>query len=164
MRSGNAGEGSDRQRKLLHRTIDEVTTRVERMAFNTAISSLMVFVRDVRNADEPMGRDAAEQFALMLAPFAPHLAEELWAALGHGHSLGYEPWPAADDVWLHDETFPLVIQINGKRRAEIQAPKSASKDELAQLAQESPEVRSRLEGATVRRVIVVPGRLVNFVL
>ena len=159
-----AGEGSDRQRKLLHRTIDEVTTRVERMAFNTAISSLMVFVRDVRNADEPMGRDAAEQFALMLAPFAPHLAEELWAALGHGHSLGYEPWPAADDVWLHDETFPLVIQINGKRRAEIQAPKSASKDELAQLAQESPEVRSRLEGATVRRVIVVPGRLVNFVL
>jgi leucyl-tRNA synthetase len=162
-----AGEGTDRQRKLLHHTIADVTLRIERMAFNTAISSLMVFVRDIvgkGSQPEPLARDAAEQFALMLAPFAPHLAEELWSALGHPRSLAYEPWPAADESWLAEDTFALVIQVNGKRRAEVQAPKSASKDELARLARANDEVQRRLEGREPRRVIVVPGRLVNFVL
>jgi leucyl-tRNA synthetase len=160
------GEGTERQRKLLHRTIADVTVRVDRMAFNTAISSMMVFVRDMVPADgtEPLGHDAAEQFALMLAPFAPHLAETLWAALGHERSLAHEAWPAAEETLLEDDTFALVVQIDGKRRAEIQAPKSASKDELARLALSSEEVQRRLGGKAPRRVIVVPRRLVNFVL
>jgi leucyl-tRNA synthetase len=151
----------------LHRTIHEVTQRLERLAFNTAISSMMVFVRDVLGAGdgpaEPLARDAAKQFVLLLAPFAPHLAEEIWSALGHSRSLADEPWPQADEALMREDTFPLVIQINGKRRAEIQAPRGASKDELAALALESDEVQRRLPGREPRRVIVVPGKLVNFV-
>jgi leucyl-tRNA synthetase len=94
---------------------------------------------------------------------APHIAEEVWAALGHARSLAYEPWPAADDAWLEDDTFKLVVQINGKWRAEIAAPKAASKDDLAELAAQVPDVASKLAGVTPKRVVVVPGRLVNFV-
>jgi leucyl-tRNA synthetase len=162
-----AGEGSERQRKLMHRTIHEVTERLDRLAFNTAIASMMVFVRDITGEKggepEPLPRGAAEAFCLLLSPFAPHLAEEIWRALGHEQTLAYETWPQADPALLVDDTFVLVIQINGKRRAEIQAPKSAGKDELAALAREAPDVQRHLEGSEPRRVIVVPGRLVNFV-
>ncbi|MFO0632466.1 MAG: class I tRNA ligase family protein [Nannocystaceae bacterium] len=135
------GEGTPRQRRLLHRTIADVTDRTERLSFNTAISALMVFVRDIVAAGDPgkdpeamLPRGAATQFCLLLAPYAPHLAEELWAVLGHGASLAHEPWPAADEAWLVDDTFTLVVQVDGKWRAEIAAPKSASKDELVALA------------------------------
>jgi leucyl-tRNA synthetase len=165
------GEGTPRQRRLLHRTIEEVTTRIDRFAFNTAISALMVFTRDLVATDaggEPaeaaLPRDAARQFCLLLAPFAPHLAEELWSELGHPGTLAYEPWPAPDPVWLVDDTFQLVVQINGKWRAEIAAPKAASKDELVALAGAVDDVARKLAGATPKRVVVVPGRLVNFVL
>jgi leucyl-tRNA synthetase len=172
LRALGEGEGTPRQRRLLHRTIEDVTQRIDRFAFNTAISALMVFVRDLV-APQPEGsstpqegalpRDAASQFCLLLAPFAPHLAEELWSELGHARSLAYEPWPAADAVWLADDTFTLVVQINGKWRAEIAAPKAASKDELQQLALAHDEIQRKLAGASPKRVIVVPGRLVNFV-
>ncbi|MEM9457860.1 MAG: leucine--tRNA ligase [Myxococcota bacterium] len=167
-----AGEGTERQRKLLHRTIAEVTERIERMAFNTAISSLMVFVRDAvprgpdgtpEGSPEPLAQDAAAQITLLLAPFAPHLAEHLWAALGKTGSLAYEPWPAADEALLREDTFTLVIQVNGKRRGEVEAPKGASRDELAALARATDEVQRHLGDREPRRVIVVPGRLVNFV-
>jgi leucyl-tRNA synthetase len=161
------GEGTPRQRKLLHRTIEEVTERMERLAFNTAIASLMVFVRDI--GVDPLARDAVEQFCLLLAPFAPHLAEEIWLALGHPRSLAYEPWPAADPALLVEDTFTLVVQVNGKKRAEIEAPKSASKDELEQLARAALADRLGHDhaqglGGSPRRTIVVPGRLVNFVI
>jgi leucyl-tRNA synthetase len=161
------GEGTDRQRRLLHRTIHEVTDRVERLAFNTAIASMMVFVRDITGEKggptEPLARGAAESFARLLSPFAPHLAEEIWSALGHDASLAAEPWPQADPALLVDDSFALVVQVNGKRRAEIQAPKSAGKDELAALARSHEAVQKHLDGGEPRRVIVVPGRLVNFV-
>jgi leucyl-tRNA synthetase len=161
-----AGEGTDRQKRLLHRTIHDVTDRMERMSFNTAISSLMVYVRDILGegeATDPLTRDSVLQFVLLLAPMAPHLAEELWAVLGHKSTLAHEPWPAADDAWLEDDTFKLVVQVNGKWRAEIAAPKAATKDELAELAAAAPDVASKLAGVVPKRVIVVPGRLVNFV-
>ncbi|MCA9711316.1 MAG: class I tRNA ligase family protein, partial [Myxococcales bacterium] len=170
LRAMPAGEGTERQRKLLHRTIAEVTERLDRMAFNTAISSLMVFVRDVvaRGPDgaddaEPLAHEAAAQFALLLAPFAPHLAEHLWQALGRTGSLAHAPWPAADEALLREDTFTLVIQVDGKRRGEIEAPKGASRDELAALARATDEVQRYLGGREPKRVIVVPGRLVNFV-
>jgi len=158
------GEGTPRQRKLLHKTIAEVSERTDRMGFNTAIASMMVFVRDIQTDDEPIARGAAEQFALLLAPYAPHLAEEMWQALGHPDTLAYEPWPAADESLLVDDTFTLVLQVGGKRRGELVAPKSASKDELEALARASEVVHKWLAGQEPRRVIVVPGRLINFVL
>jgi leucyl-tRNA synthetase len=167
LRAMAPGEGTPRQRKLLHKTMHEVTERIERLSFNTAISSLMVFVRDIvrrgADGDEPLPHDAAAQLALLLAPFAPHLAEELWRALGHARSLADEPWPAADEALLREDTFTLVVQVDGKRRAELQAPKDADREQLAALARAHDEVRRHLAGREPKRVIVVPGRLVNFV-
>ncbi len=167
LRAMGAGEGSPRQRKLLHKTIHEVTERVDRFAFNTAISALMVFVRDVvqrgGEGEEGLCHDTAVQFALLIAPFAPHLAEHLWSALGNPRSLADEPWPAADEALLREDTFTLVVQVDGKRRAELQAPKDADREQLAALARAEPEVQRHLGGREPKRVIVVPGRLVNFV-
>lgn len=158
------GEGNDRQRRLLHRTIEAVTERVDRLAFNTAISAMMVFVRDIAREGEPLHRDALEQFVLLLSPFAPHLAEEIWAALGHPRSLAHEPWPAADDALLVDETFPLVVQIGGKRRAELQVPVGITEPDVIARVMQEPELARYLEGKTPRRVVYVPGKLVNVVL
>jgi leucyl-tRNA synthetase len=161
------GEGDARQTKLLHRTIADVTERLDRLAFNTAISALMVYVRDVlRGGDEgdTLGKAAGETLALLLAPFAPHMAEELWRGLGHEKSLADEPWPKADPAQLVEDTFSLVIQVNGKRRGEIEVPKAATKEELERIAREDEAVQRHLPQDTpLKRVIVVPGRLINFV-
>ncbi|PRP98637.1 leucine--tRNA ligase [Enhygromyxa salina] len=162
------GQGSERQRRLLHRTIADVSERIERMAFNTAISSLMVFVRDVEKDGETLGRDAAGIFCQLLAPFAPHLAEELWRALGNPQSLTYEPWPQADPALLVEDSWTLVVQVNGKRRGELKIPASLdpkqAKDEITELAMASEAVSRFVGDKPPKRVIYVPGRLVNIVL
>ena len=158
-----AGEGSDRQRRLLHRTIAAVTERIDRLAFNTAISAMMIFVRDIVAEGEPLHRDTLAQFCLLLSPFAPHLAEEIWRALGVPHSLAHELWPAADDALLVDATFPLVVQIQGKRRAELVIPQGASEADITAAALADAEVQKHLAGKTPRRVIYVPGKLINIV-
>ena len=157
------GEGSDRQRRLLHRTIHAVTERIDRLAFNTAISAMMVFVRDIVEADEPLHRETLAQFCIVLSPFAPHLAEEIWDALGQRQSLAHELWPAADEALLVDPTFPLVVQIQGKRRAELSIPQGASEADITAAVLAHAEVQRHLAGKTPRRVIYVPGKLVNIV-
>ncbi len=109
-------------------------------------------------------RSAVESFVLLLAPFAPHIAEELWRMLGHPESLSHEPWPTYDPTLADDDIREFVVQVNGKLRGRIQAPSTLAADELVRLAAEDPDVRSRLTGKTVLKEIVVPGRLVNFVL
>jgi leucyl-tRNA synthetase len=157
------GEGTPRQRKLLHRTIARVTDEMERLAFNTAVPALMELRRDLVADGEPLPKVAAEQLVLLLAPLAPHVAEELWWALGHDRSLAHEPWPAADPQWLADDTYVLVVQVNGKRRGEVVVAADADEAALTAAARAVPEVARWLEGGTVRKVIAVPGRLVNFV-
>jgi leucyl-tRNA synthetase len=162
------GEGSDRARRLLHRTIAEVTERIDRMSFNTAISSLMVFVRDIEKDGEVLGRDAAKAFCQLLAPFAPHLAEELWRSLGHAQSLTYVPWPSFDPALLIEDTWTLVVQVNGKKRDDLKIPASldpkADAEAIQTMALESETVARFVAGKTPKRVIYVPGRLVNIVL
>jgi leucyl-tRNA synthetase len=166
-RSFPPGEGSDRQRRLLHRTIQEVSDRIDRIGFNTAIASLMVFVRDIEKDGEALHQDAAETFCLLLAPFAPHLAEELWRACGKTQTLAYEPWPAADPALLVEDSWILVVQVNGKKRDEIAIPASldpkAAKAEIEALALGSEAVVKQLAGAAPKRVVYVPGKLVNVV-
>ncbi len=157
------GEGTARQRKLLHRTIFEVSERIERMQFNTAISSMMVFSRDLLRNDEPPPKGALRRFALLLAPFAPHLAEEIWAALGGEKTIAREPWPEADESLLVEETWTCVVQIRGKRRAELAVPANASKDEVIALVMADTTVQKHVAGREPRRVIYVPNRLVNIV-
>jgi leucyl-tRNA synthetase len=170
-REFEAGEGNERQRRLLHKTIDEVSDRIDRMSFNTAISSLMVFARDIEKGGERIARDSAAQFALLLAPFAPHMAEHMWQALGKTQTLSYEPWPAADPSLLVADTWTLVLQVNGKKRAELSISASiepkAAKDHVEGLALEHESIKRALEQKGVtdpRRVIYVPGKLVNVVI
>ncbi len=154
------GEGALEQQRLLARTVKGVTEDIEAMRFNTAISKLMVFVRDVGS---PVSIPAAQTFSLLLAPFAPHLAEELWQRLGGSRSLAHEPWPQADPALLVVETLTLVVQVNGKRRDEISVPADADEDVIRRAALASEPVQRHLAGRAPKKVIVVPGRLVNVV-
>jgi len=162
LRSLPEGGGSLDQRRLLAGTIAGVTKDIEELGFNTAISKLMVYARDIAK-DAPFPREASEVFVLLLAPFAPHLAEEIWQRLGHTRSLAYEPWPAADPADLVRDTLRIAVQVNGRRRDEIEVPVDADEDAIKTAALAAANVRKHLEGRTPKKVIVVPGRLVNIV-
>jgi len=156
------GSGSEAQARLTAQTIRGVTNDLEAMQFNTAIAKLMVFVRDITKEGE-LPRDSAVAFLKLLAPFAPHLAEELWAALGHADTIAYEAWPVAEARWLVAETVTLAVQVDGKRRDEVEVPREASREEIERAALASAAVQRHLGGSAPRKVIVVPGRLVNVV-
>jgi leucyl-tRNA synthetase len=156
------GDGTEEQGRLLARTIEGVTQDLEAMRFNTAISKLMVFARDVAK-DAPLQRAAAEQFVLLLSPMAPHLAEELWRGLGHSDSLAYAPWPEANTALLVEDEITLIAQVNGKKRDELKIPKDADNDQIEAIALASEKVQAHLGGRTPKKIIVVPGRLVNIV-
>jgi leucyl-tRNA synthetase len=157
-----AGVGSDEQARLLAETIAGVTDDVEHMRFNTAISKLMVFARDI-GRDAPLPREAADAFVRLLGPFAPHLAEELWRHLGHSTSVARADWPEADPARLVRALIRLAVQVNGKRRDEIEVPADADEQAIRSAALASENVQRHLDGRPPKKVIVVPGRLVNVV-
>jgi leucyl-tRNA synthetase len=149
--------------RLLHQTIKRVTDDLNGMAFNTAISGMMEFTNHLtRQTVRP--RSVLRTFTLLLAPFAPHLAEELWQALDGGtETLAYQPWPSYDPELLKSDTVEVPVQINGKLRSKIVVPADTDAQTLEQAALADDKIRSQLEGKTVRKVIVVPGKLVNVV-
>ena len=153
---------TDEQRRALHKTIQAVTHDTETMGFNTAIARMMEFVNYyTKQATRP--KSIMEQFVLLLAPYAPHLAEELWQILGYENTLAYEPWPKFDEAWTKDSTIEVPVQVNGKVRDRIRVPADITKDELIQAAKDAPKVAEHLSGKTIVKVIVIPGRMVNFV-
>ena len=156
------GPGNEEQARLLARTISGVTEDIEAMRFNTAISKLMVFVRDISGNDE-ISHDAAEKLVLMLSPMAPHIAEELWSRLGHSETLAYEPWPEVEQHLLEQTMVRMVIQVNGKKRDELEVSKETPQADLEEMALASERVQSHLSGRTPKKIIVVPGRLINIV-
>ena len=156
------GPGTPDQARLAAQTIAGVTEDLEAMRFNTAISKLMVYVRDVAK-DAPLCRHGAEVLVLLLAPMAPHLAEELWSRLGHADSLAYAPWPVADAAMLVRDEITIVVQVNGKKRDELHVPADLPGDEIEKLALASERVQAHLAGRAPKKVIVIPGRLVNVV-
>jgi leucyl-tRNA synthetase len=150
------------QNRLLHKTIAAVTRDIERLDFNTAIARMMEFTNFFTKADV-RPRAVMEQFVLLLSPFAPHLAEELWQLLGHSKSLAYEAWPVADLEWLREDTIEIPVQINGKVRGRIQAPTGSDSTALEALARADAKIAEQLEGKTVLKVVAIPGRMVSFV-
>ncbi|MCY4386399.1 MAG: leucine--tRNA ligase [Desulfurellaceae bacterium] len=148
--------------RLFHKTVKKVTEDIEGMRFHTALSALMVFVNDAQKAAR-LPRALAEGFVLLLAPFAPHLGEELWQRLGHADTLAYETWPSYDPELIQDETVTVAVQVNGKFRATIELAVDADKEAALDAARKQDKVATYLAGKTIRREIVVPGRLVNFV-
>ena len=157
-----ANEATPEQARLLEQTIQGVTEDIEAMRFNTAISKLMILVRDIQSQGPPT-QEAAEKLCLMLAPMAPHMAEELWQRLGHDQTLAYEKWPEVDESLLGEEEITIVVQINGKKRDELKVGVEASAETIESMALESERVQAALAGKDVKKVIVVPGRLVNVV-
>ncbi len=157
----------DETRRLLHRTIDAVRTDMAALGFNTAIARLFELnnhLTTLVQRGDALPREVAEPMALMVAPLAPHIAEELWARLGHADTLTYEPFPSADPQWLVDDRVEVPVQINGKVRARIEVAAGADAAAHEAAARAEPRIAELLAGATVRNLKVVPGKIVNFVI
>lgn len=154
--------GSDEFNRTWHKTLKKVTEDLDALRFNTAISQLMIFTNDAYKADL-LPRAAMENFVQMLSPLAPHLAEELWQLLGHNDSITYAAWPAYDEAWTVDAEVEIVVQVNGKivQRATIAKDLDAKAMEAFAVALDN--VQQALAGKTIRKVIAVPGKLVNIV-
>ena len=148
--------------RALHQTIKRVTEDLDHMRFNTAIAAMMEYTNHLTPlASKP--RAALEPFVLLLAPFAPHLAEELWRALGHAETLAYESWPSFDPALLVASTIEIPVQVNGKLRSKLVVAPDTAKEELEKMALADPKVQENLAGRAPKKVIVVPGKLVNVV-
>ncbi|MEH7224159.1 leucine--tRNA ligase [Bacillus sp. JJ1566] len=148
--------------RVYHQTVKKVTEDYEALHFNTAISQLMVFINDAYKASE-MPKSFIEGFVKLLSPVAPHLAEELWEKLGNSGTIAYESWPAFDEAKLVESEIEIVIQVNGKVKAKLHVPADATKEVLEQIAMGADPIKEQIEGKTVRKVIAVPGKLVNIV-
>ncbi len=147
--------------KQLHRCIHKVTGDIERMAFNTAIAAMMIFVNEATKGVDKLSRGQLLRFVQLLQPFAPHLAEELWERLSGEGSLSYAAWPGYDDALLVDDEVEIAVQVLGKVRARVKLPNNCSKDDALAAAREA--AAKWLGGKTVVKEIVVPNKLVNFV-
>ena len=149
--------------KTLNATIKKVDEDLASMNFNTAISAMMVFVNAFAGDGRELPREAAEKFVLCLAPFAPHLGEELWQFLGHADTLAYEPFPAFDPAALVESEIEVPVQVLGKLRGRVKVPVDAKPPEMEAAARANPDVAKFLEGKQVVKVICVPKKMVNFV-
>jgi len=147
--------------RSLNRMLERVDRSFEAFNFNTAIAAMMTFLNDAGPHPAALERSQAERCLLALAPFAPHLAEELWNRLGHATSIARAPWFTVDRGCLDEEEFELVVQVGGKVRGRTRAPRAASDEQLAALARDV--VAAQLQGKALVKTVVVPGRLVNFV-
>jgi leucyl-tRNA synthetase len=135
---------------------------MERYSFNTAIARLIELNNELVSMPT-VPRAVAEPFVLMLAPVAPHIAEELWQRMGHGESLAYSAWPTADPKYLQQDTVEVAVQVNGKVRGAVAVAPDADKDAVFAAARAVPNVARFIDGKTMRREIYVPGKIVNFV-
>ncbi len=156
------GKDSDETVKLLHKTIKKVTTDIEEMKFNTAVSALMIFTNHCAK-EKKFSKETATLFSLLVSPLAPHMAEELWQICGNNESLAYANWPAFNEELAKDDLITMAVQVMGKTRATLDVPADISKDEFLKLAKENEKVAKQLEGKTIVKEIYIPGKICNFV-
>jgi leucyl-tRNA synthetase len=151
------------ENRVLHRTIEAVTADVDRLKFNTAIARMIEFTNYfTKQAERP--REVLENFVLLLSPFAPHMAEELWQALGHTDTLAYELWPKFDPSLAREDTIEIPVQVNGKLRSKVAVAAEADAESIEFAARADIRVAELLVGKQIVKTVVVPGRLVNFVI
>jgi len=162
-KNGASIEMDDETTKILHKTMKKVTEDIESMSFNTAISAMMVLTNHLQSLKDRVPLEAAEKLALMVSPFAPHLGEECWSLLGHDGTLAYHPWVEYDEALCVDNTVKMGVQVNGKKRGEIEIPKDADQDGAMAEAMKVQSVSNQLDGKDVKKVIYVPGRILNIV-
>jgi leucyl-tRNA synthetase len=154
---------SDETTRLLHKTMKKVTEDMDAMSFNTAISAMMVLTNHLQSLKDQVPREAAEKLALMVSPIAPHLGEECWNILGHKESLAYEPWVEYVEELCIDNTIKMGVQVNGKVRGEIEIAKDADQETAMAEAMKQSKIEAQLEGKQVKKIIYVPGRILNIV-
>lgn len=162
-KSGNKEEGSAAEIKSLHKAVKKISEDIVGLRFNTAISSLMILVNDLEKLPN-VSRSGFETLLKLLAPFAPHLTEELWHLLGNKKSIHISAWPTYDQALTIDEEVTIIIQINGKVRGSLTTATDTKKDDLERLAITLPEVQKWIGNSKILKVVVVPNRLVNLVL
>jgi leucyl-tRNA synthetase len=160
-----ASAGADDLRRKTHKTILRVTQQLERLQFNTAISSLMELTNAAGDWQGEPGslREAVEVLLQLLAPFAPHIANELWHEIGRTDDLTLLHWPEADPALVVDDAYQIAVQVNGKLRGEVQVGATAAEAEIRETAARDPKIAGWLQGKTIKKVVVIPKRLVNFV-
>jgi leucyl-tRNA synthetase len=154
---------TDDENRILHRTIEAVTGDIAKLKFNTAIARMMEFTNFFTKLSD-RSRSALERFVLLVSPFAPHMAEELWQALGHSKTLAFEPWPQFDAALAREDTIEIPVQINGKLRSKLAMPADVDGPSMEAAARTDARIAELLAGKQIVKAIVVPGRLVNFVI
>jgi len=150
--------------KKIHQLNKKVSDDIEQAKFNTAIAAFMEFVNFAQLHKKEIGKEAIERFLLLLAPFAPHLAEELWERIGHKKSIFEERWPQYNKDLIKEERITLVIQINGKVRDKIEVNRDISQEEAKKLALKQKKVQNWIDGKEIKKIIFIPGKLINFVI
>jgi leucyl-tRNA synthetase len=148
--------------KVLHKTLKKVSHDTAALEFNTAIAQMMIFINELYKADR-LYLEVWEPFILILAPYAPHMAEELWEKLGHKNSLAFEPWPQWDEDLTKEQVSQIVLQVNGKVRAKFDQPVGLDQDSLREKALANERIQEWIKEKTIIKIIVVPDRLVNIV-
>jgi len=147
----------------LHQLIKKVGDDLETMKFNTAVAAFMEFVNAWAEDKRVLAKKEIEIFLRLLAPLAPHITEELWEQLGHRESILKEKWPQYDEELIEEETFQLIIQINGKVRDRIEVPKGISEEEVKELALSQEKIQKWLGNKQPKKIIYIPSRLINLV-
>ena len=151
---------SEEDKKLLHRSIKKISEDLETMHLNTAISEMMIFVNQFsKNKVKPL--EIVRDFILILSPFAPHLAEELWQMIGEKESLAYHPWPTYDKKYLIQENYILPVQINGKMRFQLEVQQGENQESLLKKIKQEEKLEKYLKGKEIKKVIFVPNKIVN---
>jgi leucyl-tRNA synthetase len=156
------GQATPELTKALHKTVKKVTEDIEAMSYNTGISAMMEFV-NLCYKEPQLSKEACEKLLLILSPYAPHIAEELWNRLGHSKTLAYEAWPTFDASLVVDDTVVVSVQVNGKLRGTLEVSKSAVQADVLAQARALDSVQRNIEGKTIRKEVYVPGKIVNFV-
>ncbi|MGH2102729.1 class I tRNA ligase family protein, partial [Aerococcus urinaeequi] len=148
--------------KVYHQTVQKVTEDFDNLHFNTAISQMMVFVNEANKA-ENLYYEYVKGFIQLIAPIAPHLAEEMWVIVGNEPGISYVDWPTFDPAMIVDDEIEIVVQVNGKIKAKLQVANDSAKEALLEIAHANEKVQEAIAGKTIRKEIVVPNKLVNIV-
>ncbi|NQV00674.1 MAG: class I tRNA ligase family protein, partial [Parcubacteria group bacterium] len=158
----NSKKPDDQLVRLLHQTIKGVQDDLTRLKYNTAIAKLMVLTNKIQESG--CNKDILSKFAVMLSPFIPHLAEELWSTLDNKKSIFKEKWPEYDEKLIQEETWQMIIQINGKMRDKIEVEQGISENEAKELALSQEKIKKWLDNKEPKKIIYIPNRLINLVI